>query len=154
MYHADTPHAHEHSEHTTKRVNARPLVIALAITSTFLVIEVIGGILTNSLALLADAGHMATDVAALGLSLFAVWLARRPATPERSFGYYRAEVMAALITSASLVAISIYIFWEASHRLGAPPGIDSGPMLVVASAGLLAKCCRCLGLNAGWWPRA
>ncbi len=72
-----------------------------------------GGLLTNSLALLANAGHMATDVAALGLSLFAVRLGRRPATPERSFGYYRAEVLAALVNAATLVAVSFYIFWEA-----------------------------------------
>lgn len=130
---------HENAEQPRERVNRRPLAIALAITTVFLIAEVIGGLLTNSLALLADAGHMATDVAALGLSLFAVWLARRPATPERSFGFYRAEVLAALINAATLVAISIYIFWEAFQRFGEPPEIDSGPMLVVAIAGLFAN---------------
>ena len=130
---------HENREQPSTRVNRRPLVVALVITSAFLIAEVIGGLLTGSLALLADAGHMATDVAALALALFAVWLARRPATPERSFGFYRAEVLAALLNAATLVAISIYIFWEAFQRLGEPPEVDSRPMLVVAFAGLLAN---------------
>lgn len=132
-------HEHGHSEQSAERVNRRPLAIALAITAIFLVAEVIGGLLTNSLALLADAGHMATDVAALALALGAVWLARRPATPERSFGFYRAEVLAALVNAVTLVGISFYIFWEAYQRIGDPPEVDSGPMLAVAVAGLLAN---------------
>lgn len=135
--HADP--GHESDEQPAERVNRRPLVIALVITAAFLVAEVVGGLLTNSLALLADAGHMATDVAALALSLFAIWLARRPSTPERSFGFYRAEVLAALANAATLVAISVYIFWEAINRLGNPPEIKSGPMLVVAIGGLVAN---------------
>ncbi|MGH2544072.1 MAG: cation diffusion facilitator family transporter, partial [Ardenticatenaceae bacterium] len=123
----------------THQGERRPLAIALAITATFLVVEIIGGLLTNSLALLADAGHMATDVAALGLSLFAVWLARRPRTPRRSFGYYRAEILAALLNAATLVAISFYIFWEANQRLGSPPEVDSATMLLIAVAGLAAN---------------
>jgi cobalt-zinc-cadmium efflux system protein len=82
---------------------------------------------------------MATDAAALSLSLFAIWLARKPATPERSYGFLRAEVLAALINAATLVAISIYIFWEAFQRLDEPPEVDSGPMLLVAVAGLAAN---------------
>ena len=132
-------HSHVNQQHAPQRVNRRPLVIALAITSTFLVVEVIGALVTNSLALLADAGHMLTDVAALALSLFAIWIARRPATLARSFGYLRAEVLAAAVNAASLVIISIYIFWEAYQRLGDPPEVDSGPMLAVAFAGLLAN---------------
>jgi cobalt-zinc-cadmium efflux system protein len=124
-------------------------VIALVITSTFLVAEVIGGLLTNSLALLADAGHMATDVAALALSLFAVWLARRPATPQRSFGFYRAEILAALINAVTLVLISLYIFWEAFQRLDEPPEVDSGPMLIVAFAGLAANVASAWVLTRG-----
>ncbi len=140
----DTPLAGHDSHgsqgaHGVSRTRRRSLVIALAITATFLVVEVIGGLLTGSLALLADAGHMATDVAALALALFAGWLARRPATPERSFGYRRAEVLAALVNGATLVAISIYIFWEAFQRLDEPPEVDSGPMLAVATAGLAAN---------------
>ena len=140
-------HDHEHAEgegHGTgqgsvERVDRKPLAIALAITTAFLIVEIIGGLLTNSLALLADAGHMATDAAALGLALFAIWLARRPATLRRSFGYYRAEILAALLNAATLVALSVYIFWEAFQRIGKPPEIDSGPMLLVAIAGLLAN---------------
>ena len=132
-------HTHEHGGESRERVNRRPLLIALLITATFLIVEVIGGLLTNSLALLADAGHMVTDVAALGLSLLAIWLASRPATAERSFGFYRAEVLAALVNSATLIAISIYIFWEAFQRLGEPLDVKSGPMLVVAVAGLAAN---------------
>ena len=119
--------------------NRRPLTIALAITATVLVVEVVGGLLTGSLALLADAGHMATDAAALALSLFAAWLARGPTTPRRSCGFLRAEVLAALANAATLIAISMYIFWEAVHRFGAPPEVDSGPMLVVAAVGLVAN---------------
>lgn len=134
-----TSHDHENMDGSGERVNRRPLVIALAITSAFLIAEVIGGLLTNSLALLADAGHMATDAAALALALFAMWLARRPATAQRSFGYARGEVLAALVNAGSLIAISIYIFWEAFRRIGDPPEVDSGPMLAVAFAGLAAN---------------
>lgn len=141
--------AHEELDRPAARVDRRPLAIALAITATFLVAEIIGGILTNSLALLADAGHMATDAAALALSLFATWLARRPATTQRSFGYLRGEVLAALINAATLVAISIYIFYEAFQRLGEPPEVDSGPMLVVAVLGLLANVASALILMRG-----
>jgi cobalt-zinc-cadmium efflux system protein len=123
-------HAHEQGDS-----KPRALAIALGITLAFLVVEVIGGLLTGSLALLADAGHMATDVAALALALFAGWLARRPTTPERSFGFRRAEVLAALVNGATLVAISIYIFWEAYQRIGQPPEVDSGPMLLSPSPG-------------------
>lgn len=139
-----------HDHGSAPDVNARrPLVIALVITAAVLVAEVIGGILTGSLALLADAAHMATDVAALALALFASWLAGRPATPERSFGYHRAEVLAALANAATLVAISIYIFWEAWRRLGDPPHVDSGPMLIVAVVGLLANAASAWVLSRG-----
>ena len=142
-------HEH-HDEHApAQRVDRRPLAIALAITTVFLGVEVAGGLLTNSLALLADAGHMLTDVAALGLALFATWLARRPPTPARSFGYLRAEVLAALVNAAALVAVSIYIFWEAFRRFGDPPHVDSGPMLVVAVAGLLANAASAWVLSRG-----
>ncbi len=130
---------HEHHGHGPDDSKSRALAIALGITLAFLIVEVIGGVLTGSLALLADAGHMATDVAALALALFAGWLARRPATPERSFGYRRAEVLAALVNGATLVAISLYIFWEAFRRIGEPPEVDSGPMLAIAVAGLAAN---------------
>lgn len=140
---------HHGARDRAERVSRRPLAIALAITVAFMLAEAVGGLLTNSLALLADAGHMATDAAALAVSLFAVWLARRPATPERSFGFYRAEILAALVNAATLVAISIFIFWEAFQRIGAPPEVDSGPMLAVAVAGLLANAAAAWVLSRG-----
>jgi len=126
-------------EPQAERVNQRPLLIALVITGILLIAEIVGGLLTNSLALLADAGHMATDVAALALALFAIWLARRPSTPERSFGFLRAEILAALINAATLIVISLFIFWEAFQRIGDPPEVESGPMLLFAIGGLLAN---------------
>lgn len=129
----------QHTGHQLARAQRRPLAIALALTTTFLVIEVIGGIITNSLALLADAAHMGTDAAALSLALFTIWLAGKPATDRRSFGYLRGEVLAALVNAAMLIAISIYIFWEAYRRIGEPPEVQSGSMLVVAISGLLAN---------------
>ena len=137
------------TERPAERVNRKPLAMALAITASFMVAEIVGGLLTNSLALLADAGHMATDAAALALSLFAVWLARRPATPARSFGFYRAEVLAAVFNAATLVAVSIFIFWEAFQRIGDPPEVESGPMLVVAVLGLLANAAAAWVLSRG-----
>jgi len=121
------------------RVDRRPLVIAMAITTTFFVVELIGAYVSNSLALLADAAHMLTDVAALGLALFAMWLATRATRPERTFGYLRAEILAALVNAVSLIVLAIYIFWEAWQRFQEPPEVKSGPLLVVAIAGMLAN---------------
>lgn len=131
------------------RADRRPLIIALAITSTFLVIEVVGALATNSLALLADAAHMLTDVAAIGLALFAIWLAGRSARPERTFGYLRGEVLAALVNAVSLLVIAIYIFWEAWQRLQEPPVVQSRLMLVVGIAGLLANAASAWVLSRG-----
>lgn len=115
------------------------MAIALLISTVCLIVEVAGAALTNSLALMADAGHMLTDVAALGLSLFAIWLAQRPPTPGRSYGFARAEVLAALVNAVTLVVIALYIFREAYQRIGEPPEVKSGPMLIVAIAGLGAN---------------
>jgi cobalt-zinc-cadmium efflux system protein len=117
----------------------RALAVAVTITSVVLVAEVVGGILTNSLALLSDAGHMASDLGALGLSLAAVWLASRPASTRRTYGFHRAEVLAALINSLALMGIAGYVFWEASQRIGDPPEVNSGPMLAIATLGLTAN---------------
>ncbi|HZY57483.1 MAG TPA: cation diffusion facilitator family transporter, partial [Rubrobacteraceae bacterium] len=119
--------------------NKRALAFVLALTATFTIAEVIGGLATGSLALLADAGHMLSDVLSLGLALFAVWLAGRPVTPNRSFGYKRAEILAALFNGVMLVAISIWIFIEAYRRIEQPPEILGGWMLVVAVLGLLVN---------------
>src|ERR671920_1753374 len=95
----------------------RALAVVLALTASFTVVEIIGGLLTGSLALLADAGHMLSDNLSLAVALFAAWLAGRPATPEKSFGYRRAEILAALANGITLVAISIWVFVEAYARL-------------------------------------
>jgi cobalt-zinc-cadmium efflux system protein len=114
----------------------RPLALVLALTAAYTVAEAIGGWLTDSLALLADAGHMLSDSSSLAIALFASWLATRPATPERSFGYRRAEILAALANGVALVAISIWIFIEAFQRLSDPPDVLGGWMLVVAAGGV------------------
>jgi cobalt-zinc-cadmium efflux system protein len=110
--------------------------LVLALTAVTTVIEIIGGLLSHSLALLADAGHMATDVLALGLAVFAAWFASRPPDRGRTFGYQRAEILAALINGVVLVVICGFIFWEAFRRLAEPPEVATGLMAWVATAGL------------------
>ena len=134
-------HDHSHSGHAGPSPGAgkRALAFVFALTVLFLAAEVVGGLLTGSLALLADAGHMASDAVSLGLALFAVWLAERPATPQRSFGYKRAEILAALANGVTLVAVSLWIFVEAFARLQDPPPVLGGWVLVVAVVGLVVN---------------
>lgn len=132
-----TEHAHE--RHSSITANQRRLLIALAITGLMTVVELVGGVLSNSLALLGDAGHMFTDTLALGLSLFALTLARRPASQNRTYGFHRAEVLAALTNGAILILISVYIFYEAYQRFVEPPEVRGGLMLTVAAIGLVAN---------------
>jgi cobalt-zinc-cadmium efflux system protein len=115
------------------------LRIALALTAALLIVEVIGGLLSNSIALLADAGHMLTDVAALGLALFVAWFSRQPVTPQKTFGYLRWEILAAFVNGATLLLISAWILWTAVLRLRSPEQIESGLMLIVAAAGLIVN---------------
>ncbi|HJU74230.1 MAG TPA: cation diffusion facilitator family transporter [Gemmatimonadaceae bacterium] len=122
--------------HTDDRVTVSRLRLALVFTAAFLVAEVVGGLVTNSLALLADAGHMLTDVGALALSLFVAWFARQPASPAKTYGYLRWEVLAALINGAALLAISAAILWEAVARIRTPEPVASGWMLAIALGGL------------------
>jgi cobalt-zinc-cadmium efflux system protein len=131
-------HDHQHGENARKG-NRRALAVVLALTASFTVVEIIGGLLTGSLALLADAGHMLSDNLSLGIALFAAWLAGRPATPEKSFGYRRAEILAALANGMTLVAISVWIFVEAYSRLREPTDVLGTPMLAVAALGLLVN---------------
>jgi len=111
------------------------------------VAEVIGGLITGSLALLADAGHMLSDNFSLGLALFAFWLSAKPPTPERGFGYKRAEILAALANGVTLVAISIWIFYEAYRRFQDPPEILGGWMMAVAVMGLFVNVAAALVLS-------
>ena len=131
-------HGHEGHDHA-RGADRRSLTVVLGLTAAFMVVEVVGGLLTGSLALIADAGHMLSDAASVALALFAFWLADRPATPERSFGYKRAEILAALFNGATLVAISVWIFIEAARRFADPPEVLATPMIVVAVLGLIVN---------------
>lgn len=113
----------------------RRLSIVLVLTAVYLVAEAVGGWWTGSLALLADAGHMMTDVAALALALTAIWFGSRPATSSKTFGYYRLEILAALINGIALVLISLFIFYEAYERWANPPAVRSGVMMLIAAGG-------------------
>jgi len=130
---------HEHDHMDLRDISRQRLWWALAINLVFLIVEVIGGLITNSLALLADAGHMLTDVAALALALIVVHLARRPATTDRTFGLLRAEVLGAFVNGATLVLIVGLVLWEAWRRLGQPQEIDAPLMLLIACFGLAAN---------------
>jgi len=114
----------------------RSLLIVLLMTGTFMVIEVVGGLLTGSLALLADSGHMLTDVAALGLSAFAMWMAARPSTPEKSYGYHRDEILAAVTNAVVLLLLAIWILYQAYRRVFEPPHVLGVPMLLIGCVGL------------------
>lgn len=130
--------AHTHSEHQ------RPLAIALIITAAVFLVEVAGGFLSHSLALLADAGHMLTDVAALALGLFAFWLSARPASAGQTFGWRRFEIFAAFVNGVALWVIAALIAYKAVERFRAPQPVKGLLMLVVAALGLLAN----LGVGA------
>jgi len=132
-----TEHTHEY--HSMIKANQHRLLVAISITGSMAIVELIGGILSNSLALIGDAAHMFTDTLALGLSLFALNLAKRPASQTRTYGYLRAEILAALTNGIVLILISAYISYEAYQRFIEPPQIQGGLMLVVAIIGLLAN---------------
>ena len=136
-------HDHQH-DHGGDATNARRLAITLVLVLLYMAVEVVGGLWADSLALIADAGHMFSDAGALGLTLLAMRFARRPATTQRTYGSYRAEILAALVNGATLVAVAMYIFIEAFERLRTPPEVQGGLMLAVASGGLLVN-------GAGLW---
>lgn len=141
---------HDHShEHDHRAASRRSLAIALALTATFTVAEVVGGLLTGSLALLADAGHMLSDSLSIALALGASWLASRPATWNRSFGYQRAEVLAALFNGLTLVLISVWIIYEGVQRFEDPPEVLGGGLLAVAIGGLLVNLLAAWVLSRG-----
>lgn len=129
--------------------NKKSLAIVLGLTSFYLIVEIIGGFWTGSLALLADAGHMLTDVAGVGLALLAIWFAEKPASPERTYGYYRVEILAALTNAVVLILISLYILYEAYERFKNPPEVQSGAMLGVAAIGLVINLIGVYVLRSG-----
>ena len=118
---------------------SKRLWIVLGLTAAFMVAEVVGGVLSNSLALLADSGHMLADVGALALSLIAMRMALHPPSPDRTFGYVRMEILAALVNGATLLLVSGWIVWEAWGRLGAPQEVDGPLMMAVAGVGLIVN---------------
>jgi cobalt-zinc-cadmium efflux system protein len=138
---------HDHGHAVTPGRHRRPLAIVLGISSTILVVEVIGAFLSGSLALLADAGHMLTDVAGLGLALAAAVLADRPSTDARTWGYRRAEVLAAAAQAAVLLAVGGFVLVEGIRRLFEPPAVASGVMVVFGLVGLVGNAVSILLLS-------
>lgn len=129
-------HAHHHGPSAGNR---RRLALTLVLAASYMLAEAVGGWLTGSLALLADAGHMLSDAAALGLSLFAIWIAQRPPNPRRTWGYHRTEILAALANGAALVAISVWVVIEAVERFRNPPEVDAPLMMAIAVGGLVVN---------------
>jgi cobalt-zinc-cadmium efflux system protein len=139
--HGQRSRGHKRDEHGSdlRDTSRRRLWWALVINFVFLVVEFVGGLLTGSLALLADAGHMLTDVLALGLAIFVAHLAELPATPGRTFGFLRAEVIGAFLNGATLLLIVALVFWEAILRLVHPTAVAGAGMVSIAAAGLAAN---------------
>jgi cobalt-zinc-cadmium efflux system protein len=129
--------------------NRRRLAVVLALTTGYMAVEVVGGLLTHSLALLADAGHMLTDAGGLALALFALYIAERPATPARTYGYYRAEILAALANAVLLIGLSLYILFESYQRFRHPAPVQSLPMLGIAALGMLVNLAGMFVLHSG-----
>ncbi len=139
----------KHQPPSAASAGKRRVTAVFAITTGYMVAEVAGGLLTGSLALLADAGHMLTDVAGLALALLGIRFAERPATPDRTYGYYRVEIMAALANAVLLIGVSAYVLYEAYRRFQAPSDVAAGPMLAVAVVGLLVNVAGVLLLHGG-----
>jgi len=142
-------HGHSHGGGTAGGRHKGRLKIALALTSGLMVIQAIGGLVTGSLALLADSAHMLTDAAGLALALIAIRFAERPATPQKTYGYVRMEVLAALINAVVLLMLTIFILYEAIDRFLNPPPVMAGPMLAVAVVGLAVNFTSMMLLAAG-----
>lgn len=144
-------HVHAASPGTVSfsHAHARRLSIVLILTTTYLLAEVAAGLWTGSLALLADAGHMLTDAGGLALALLAIRFAAREATPERTFGYLRLEILAALANAVLLIGVSLYILYEAYERLFQPPAVSTTPMLIVAVIGLVVNLAGVVLLRRG-----
>ncbi|AZK49040.1 cation transporter [Paenibacillus lentus] len=132
-------HTHGHGYEGARAGNIKGLVIALVITSGIALLEFFGGIVTRSLALLSDAGHMLSDASSLLLSLLAIWFAGRAPTATKTFGYYRLEILAAFLNGLTLFVIAGFIIWEAYQRIFDPPTVASGTMILIAMVGLLAN---------------
>ncbi|MGE7056170.1 cation diffusion facilitator family transporter, partial [Paenibacillus glucanolyticus] len=140
MHQHNHQHGHDHSHHDHARSgNKKGLRIALIITVGIMILELVGGLLTNSLALLSDSGHMLSDASAILLSLVALWFATKPSSPNKTYGFYRFEILAALLNGVALFVIAGFIVWEAIQRFNDPPTVASGSMMLIAVIGLLAN---------------
>ncbi len=128
---------HSHSPLSAGAKHRRPLIIAFALTSSYMLVEFIVGFTVNSLALISDAAHMGTDVLGLGMALAAITLANRPSTSQRTYGLYRLEVLAALANGILLFAVAGYVLFEAVQRFNEPPQIPGVPLLIVSTIGLV-----------------
>lgn len=133
----DHEHNHSHSHNHTHNANKKALTISFILIASFMFVEFIGGYLTNSLALISDAGHMLSDAVALGLSLSALIFGARAATPSKTYGYKRFEILAALLNGLVLVLLAIFIFKEAIDRLSEPPHVIGKGMMIISVIGLL-----------------
>jgi cobalt-zinc-cadmium efflux system protein len=142
-------HGHAHAHGVDPHASRRRLGFVLALTWAFLGVEVVAGIVTGSLALLADAGHMLTDVAGLVLALAAMKFAERPPSPRRTYGYHRVEILAALTNGIVLLAVAAFLLVEAWHRLRTPRPVATAEVLVVACVGLLVNVVSAVLLRAG-----
>lgn len=141
-HHHDHGHGHSHGHNhfeETREGNKKGLIIALIITTGIMILEFFGGLITNSLALLSDSGHMLSDASSLFLSLIAIWFASRPPSPRKTYGFYRFEILAALFNGVTLFIIAGFIVREAYGRFFEPPTVASGTMMLIASVGLIAN---------------
>lgn len=134
--HSHGPHGHHHFDPSG---NKKGLMIALIITVGIMFLEFFGGLVTNSLALLSDSGHMLNDASSLALSLVAVWFATKPASPNKTYGFHRFEILAALLNGVTLFVVAGFIIVEAYGRFFEPPTVASGSMMLIACIGLLAN---------------
>lgn len=137
-------HQHDHgsvsNNHGKSRdSNKKGLTMALITTAVIMIVEFLGGLITNSLALLSDSGHMFSDVCSLAFSLIAMWFAAKPPSPQKTYGFYRFEILAALLNGSTLFVIAGIIIWEAYQRLFSPPNVSSGTMMIIAAIGLVAN---------------
>jgi cobalt-zinc-cadmium efflux system protein len=141
--------SHAHHHHPSRNDHDKRLAFTLLLTALYMIAECIGAKLTGSLALLADAGHMLSDVAALALSWFAIWFAKKPTTAQKTYGYYRTEILAALLNASALFAVAIYIFVEAYQRTSNPPLINGSWVSLFAGGGLVVNLLGAAILHAG-----
>ncbi|WP_449621433.1 cation diffusion facilitator family transporter [Robertmurraya sp. Marseille-Q9965] len=138
-HHHGHDHGHHHHHDHGREGNKKGLMIALVITAGIMLLEFIGGLVTNSLALLSDSGHMLSDTSSLALSLVAMWFATRPASPNKTYGFYRFEILAALFNGLTLFLIAAFIVYEAFERFLQPQAVASGTMIFIAIIGLMAN---------------